>query len=40
MSDDTESEIHWGAGDLELTLRTPADFEKAKPLIERAYQEN
>ena len=31
---------HWGTGDLELTLRMPADFEKAKALIERAYQEN
>lgn len=31
---------HWGTGDLELTLRSPADFEKAKALIERAYQEN
>lgn len=31
---------HWGTGDLEVTLRTPADFEKAKALIERAYQEN
>lgn len=31
---------HWGTGDLELTLRATADFEKAKPLIERAYQEN
>lgn len=31
---------HWGTGDLELTLRTPADFEKAKALIERAYSEN
>lgn len=31
---------HWGTGDLEVTLRTSADFEKAKPLIERAYQEN
>lgn len=31
---------HWGTGDLELCLRKPADFEKAKPLIERAYQEN
>lgn len=31
---------HWGTGDLELCLRNPADFEKAKPLIERAYQEN
>lgn len=31
---------HWGTGDLEVVLRTPADFEKAKVLIERAYQEN
>ncbi|GHU05132.1 hypothetical protein FACS1894158_07010 [Betaproteobacteria bacterium] len=31
---------HWGTGNLEVALRTPADFAKAKPLIERAYQEN
>lgn len=31
---------HWGTGDLELTLRSPGDFERAKPLIERAYSEN
>jgi predicted transport protein len=31
---------HWGTGDLELVLRTSADFIKAKVLIERAYQEN
>lgn len=31
---------HWGTGDLELTLRTLADFDKAKALIERAYTEN
>jgi predicted transport protein len=31
---------HWGTGDLEVVLRKPADFEKAKNLIERAYQEN
>lgn len=31
---------HWGTGDLELVLRNPSDFEKAKPLIERCYQEN
>jgi predicted transport protein len=31
---------HWGTGDLEVVLRTPADFVKAKSLIERAYQEN
>jgi predicted transport protein len=31
---------HWGTGDLEVVLRIPADFIKAKALIERAYQEN
>jgi len=30
----------WGTGDLELTLRTSADLEKARPLIERSYQES
>lgn len=31
---------HWGTGDLELTLRSPGDFERARALIERAYTEN
>lgn len=31
---------HWGTGDLEVVLRKQADFDKAKALIERAYQEN
>ncbi|MCW5594755.1 MAG: DUF91 domain-containing protein [Rhodocyclaceae bacterium] len=31
---------HWGTGDLEVVLRKQADFEKAKGLLERAYQEN
>lgn len=31
---------HWGTGDLEVVLRTSTDLEKAKSLIERAYQEN
>ncbi len=31
---------HWGTGDLEIILRTPTDLDKAKPLIERCYQEN
>nr|WP_257578405.1 DUF5655 domain-containing protein [Shewanella algae] len=35
------SEIgHWGTGDLELTIRTSDDLEKAKPLIKRAAEEN
>ncbi|RQR51442.1 DUF91 domain-containing protein [Burkholderia sp. Bp9126] len=34
------SEIgHWGTGDVELTLRTQADLERAKPLLERSYIE-
>ena len=40
FSRDVTSIGHWGTGDLEIVLRTPADFDKAKPLIERAYQEN
>lgn len=31
---------HWGTGDLEVSIRTPADLDKAKGLIERCYQEN
>lgn len=30
---------HWGTGDVELCLRTPADLERAKPLLERSYAE-
>ena len=30
---------HHGTGDLEVFIRTPEDLEKAKPLIERAYNE-
>ena len=29
---------HWGTGDLELTVGTVVDLEKAKPLIRRAYE--
>lgn len=29
---------HWGTGDLEITLRTIADLERAKPLLRRAYE--
>lgn len=31
---------HWGTGDLEIFIRDAKDLEKAKPLIERAYEEN
>ncbi len=30
---------HYGTGDLQITIRNADDFEKAKPLLERAYQE-
>ena len=31
---------HWGCGAVELHLQNAADFKKAKPLIDRAYNEN
>lgn len=31
---------HFGTGDLEVLIKNVKDFEKAKPLIERAYNEN
>lgn len=31
---------HWGCGSVELHLQNSADLEKAKPLIDRAYNEN
>lgn len=39
FSRDVSNIGHWGTGDVELVLRNAADFEKAKPLLERAYQE-
>ncbi len=29
---------HWGTGDLEVTLRSIGDFERAKPMIQEAYE--
>lgn len=40
FSRDVRTIGHWGTGDLELSLRTPADLERAKHLVERSYQEN
>jgi predicted transport protein len=40
FSRDVSNIGHWGTGDLEVVLRSSAYFEKAKALIERAYQEN
>ena len=31
---------HWGTGDLEAYIRNKDDLTKAKPMLERAYQEN
>lgn len=31
---------HYGTGDLQITIKNAEDFEKAKPLLERAYRES
>jgi predicted transport protein len=38
--EDYSEKGHWGTGDLRVIIKTPEDFEKAKPLIDRAYNEN
>lgn len=40
LIEDYSTKGHWGTGDLRVTIKTPQDFEKAKPLIDRAYNEN
>jgi predicted transport protein len=40
FSRDTRNIGTWGTGDLELTLRTTADLDKARPLLDRSYQES
>jgi predicted transport protein len=40
FSRDVRSVGHWGTGDLELTIRNDADFEKAKPLLLQSYGDN
>jgi predicted transport protein len=39
FSRDVSDVGHWGTGDVELTLRTLADLDRAKPLLERSYAE-
>ncbi|MGF6540302.1 DUF5655 domain-containing protein [Paraburkholderia youngii] len=39
FSRDVSQVGHWGTGDVELTIRTPADLNRAKPLLERSYVE-
>lgn len=36
---DMRSIGHYGTGDLQITVKNAADFEKAKPLLEKAYNE-
>lgn len=36
---DMRSIGHYGTGDLQITIKNETDFEKAKPLLERAYNE-
>ena len=38
FSRDVRNIGHFGTGDLELSLRTMADFEKAQPFFRRAYE--
>nr|WP_237357573.1 DUF5655 domain-containing protein [Piscinibacter gummiphilus] len=40
FSRDVSQVGHWGTGDVELCIRTPADLERAGPLLERCYAEN
>lgn len=37
---DLSQKGHWGTCDLQVVIKIEADFEKAKPLIDRAYEEN
>lgn len=38
--EDVRNKGHWGTGDLHIYLRSTDDFEMAKALIDRAYNEN
>lgn len=40
FSRDVRTIGHWATGDLEVTIKSAVDFEKAKPLLDRAYNEN
>lgn len=40
FSRDTSNIGHWATGDVEISIRNRMDYEKAKSLIERAYNEN
>lgn len=38
--EDVRTKGHWGTGDLRIIIKSTDDFEKAQPLIDRAYNEN
>ncbi|MBR5871281.1 MAG: DUF91 domain-containing protein, partial [Clostridia bacterium] len=38
--EDVRTKGHWGTGDLRIIIKTMEDFENAKALINRAYNEN
>ena len=38
--EDVRTKGHWGTGDLRLIIKSIEDFEKVKPMIDRAYSEN
>lgn len=38
--EDVRNKGHWGTGDLRVIIKSTEDFEKAQPLIYRAYNEN
>ena len=40
FTEDVRNKGHWGTGDLRIYLKSVDDFEKAKSLIDRAYNEN
>jgi predicted transport protein len=40
FSRDVRNIGHWGTGDLELSIRSQEDFEKAKPLLIRSYEDS
>ena len=40
LIEDVRKKGHWGTGDLRIILKSVEDFEKVKPLIDRAYNEN
>lgn len=40
FTEDVRNKGHWGTGDLRVSLKSVEDFEKAKLLIDRAYNEN